>query len=348
MSDLAAELDVVDADAEVTRTLYIQRHGAVLRCRRGELVVTLEDEEVLAVPSALVDTVVCIGEVGLTPDARTQLLGNGVLTVFLNAAGRPIGGLRGLTSLDGDLLRTQVLAAENPDYRLRLAQGFVLGKLRNMSVLLRRFGTGAAVATAADRIDEFADQLPDVGTIDQLLGTEGAASAAYFEAFPAMLPAWCGFERRNRRPPTDPANAALGFTYALLTGAATGAVVAARLEPSIGFLHDIDGDRPSLALDLMEEFRPLLADQVVLEAFRKESLRPEHFRDGDEPGSVYLTADGRRLIIGAYEERVHQPFRYRPMDRTVNYQRAIFLQAQQLSLLLRRKSTDYRPVLWRS
>ena len=154
-------------------------------------------------------------------------------------------------------------------------------------------------------------------------------------AFPSLLPDWCGFQQRNRRPPTDPANAALGFAYSLLTGAATGAVVAARLEPAIGFLHSTDGDRPSLALDLMEEFRPLLADQVVLEAFRKGSLSQEHFTTGDEPGSVYLTSDGRRVVIGAYEERVHQPFRYRPMERTVNYQRSVFLQAQQLSLLLR-------------
>jgi len=230
---------------------------------------------------------------------------------------------------------------------MQLAQRFVTGKVQNMAALLSRFGEGIDLGDVVERLDAASGRIAATTSREELLGVEGAASASYFGVWPLLLPDWCGFRARRRDPPPDPVNAALGFGYSLLAGWAEAALVASKLEPAIGLLHASDRARPALALDLMEEFRALLVDQVVLETLRKGSLSDASFEPGAEPDSMWLSKTGRRSLTRSLEQRCEQRFRYELRQRTVSYRRAIFLQAQQLAKSFIDGATDYEPVRWR-
>jgi len=189
--------------------------------------------------------------------------------------------------------------------------------------------------------------VPQCTELNVLLGVEGAAARSYFKAFGMLLPDDFQFEVRSRRPPMDPVNAALSFGYALLTGEAVSAAALAGLDPSVGFLHGDDDGRPSLALDLMEEFRPLVVDTTVLNLFRRNRLTADHFRSEDGRPGVLFTDEGRRRFLNAFEERMLTVFAHVPSGRRVSYRRGLYLQAVQFSAVLAGSEPAYRPVSWR-
>lgn len=143
--------------------------------------------------------------------------------------------------------------------------------------------------------------LTDARTLDEIMGIEGACSNAYFDALSACVPADVTFDGRSRRPPRDLPNAALSYGYAILLSECVGALHASGLEPSLGVAHAPTDKRPSLALDLMEQFRPLLVDQTVMALLRTRKLRPEHGALEAEAGGVWLGADGKKILVDAYE-----------------------------------------------
>lgn len=138
-------------------------------------------------------------------------------------------------------------------------------------------------------------------TLDEIMGIEGACSNAYFDALAACVPADVTFDGRSRRPPRDLPNAALSYGYAILLSECVGVLHAAGLEPSLGIVHTPTDKRPSLALDLMEQFRPLLVDQTVMALLRIRKLRPEHGVVEAEAGGVWLGGDGKKILVDAYE-----------------------------------------------
>lgn len=346
MPEDIAQLDEVEADDVVTRTLYVQTHGAMLRSRRSRFVVTIDEQELLSVPFDLVDAVVVIGEVGVTASARSELLFRGVPVVYSSAGGWYRGSLRSGGTVDGDRLRSQIRFADDPERSLLMAQHIVSGKIRNSLSLLGRFA-GDDASTVIERMSTLAERCGSCSSMEQLLGIEGAASAAYFGAWPSLLPGWTAFSVRRRSPPPDPVNAALGYGYSLLAGWAEAALVAAKLEPAIGVMHRDHRARPSLALDLMEEFRAPLVDQVVIELFRKGSLTDDSFTTGDEEASVWLTPQGRRTFTAGLEQRFAQHFNYHVLERRVSYRRAVMLQGQQLARCFVNGSSDYATIRWR-
>jgi CRISPR-associated protein Cas1 len=178
------------------------------------------------------------------------------------------------------------------------------------------------------------------------MGVEGAAARVYFDVLQRLLPDDSGFTGRRRRPPKDPVNAALGYAYAVLLGEAVSAVSVVGLDPVAGFLHDDSERRPSLGLDLMEEFRPLLVDSVVVELFRRRRLRGEdHFRP--EGRGIYLNQPGRAVLLSAFEDRMLTLFHHLPSGKRVTYRRALTLQAHQIAAVLEGRSAEYEPVPWR-
>ena len=192
-----------------------------------------------------------------------------------------------------------------------LARAFVVGKIRNQRTLLRRHG-GDGAAVAVGQLAGLITRVESVGTLGELLGVEGAASRLYFGALPSLLKSAgdeLTFEGRNRRPPKDPINAMLPFAYALLVRDTTVAALAAGLDPQIGLLHQPHFGRPSLALDLAEELRPLVADSAVIMAVNNGEIRERDIvRRG---GAVALTDTGRKKLVRAYERRVSVTLRSR-------------------------------------
>lgn len=195
----------------------------------------------------------------------------------------------------------------DPTRSLPFGRAVIEAKVRKQIVLVQRLTRRShhdELAETVTGMRRLVDMLPEATTRDELMGLEGAAAREYFRAFGWLVPPELGFGGRSRRPPLELVNAALSFGYTVLLGEAVAALAAAGLDPAIGLLHTDADRRPSLALDLIEEFRPLVVDQVVLTAARAHRLRPEHGRTDPGLAGVLLTKAGREAVVEAYKRRM--------------------------------------------
>jgi CRISPR-associated protein Cas1 len=329
------------------RTLYVGRQGAGVRISRGRLIIDHDQNELLSIPTGHVERIVLSGAVGLSAGARSWALNNDIDVILLSRRGSFLGTVAGGHS-DAGLLRAQLRVVDDPDQRLNAAREIVQGKLRNQEVLLLRFvgpDSAETVEQATNAIKAMHDQAVRAVAIDELRGVEGMAARSYWAGVRAIIPE-VGFEGRHRRPPPDLINSALGYGYAVLLGECVAACHAVGLHPSFGLLHDEDARRPSLALDLMEEFRPLIVDQVVVELTRRRSLTAEHVRTDTARGGVLLTEKGRRRLTAGIEDRLLTTSHHFGSGHRTSYRRIIHLQASALNRLFRR-GEPYEAIRWR-
>ena len=211
--------------------------------------------------------------------------------------------------------------------------------------MLQRFNRrehADVVAAAVRQIRQTLLLLPECASSEELMGIEGAAARLYFPAYGTLMPQGMNFDLRSRRPPLDVPNAALSFLYTILMSECVTALCAAGLDPAIGVLHADDEDRPSLALDLMEELRPLLVDQVVLQLARKGALTPDDRRTDPHQHGVLLSKAGRDAVVAGYEARMQQQTRGALQDFAGSWRRHVYRQAQRLARVV----TERDPTLW--
>ena len=351
-------------------TLYLTQPGAQLHKEHDRLLVKRGDEILEAVPMIKVDQVVLMGRgVGITTAALHALTHKGTDIVYLSGAGRYVSRVVGTEHKNGRLRHQQSLLASDPLFSLQTAQSIVHGKVVNQRALVRRHSERAGWAERA--LEAMETMLRSVGTardLDQLRGMEGQAAREYFGLLRRLLhpPAEGGswnFERRAYYPPTDPVNAMLSFTYSLILRDMTTACELIGLDPYLGFFHAIDYGRPSMALDLMEEFRPIVADSIVLEAVNRPFVSLEDFeqvdlsereseRDENEPPrasqfAVYLNASGREKMIALYENRVNDEGMFTYQDQQVSYRYIFQMQAQVMARLILGEAREYVPFMVR-
>ncbi|HET92276.1 MAG TPA: CRISPR-associated endonuclease Cas1 [Chloroflexi bacterium] len=341
--------------------LYITTQGAKLCYRKRRLVVEKvnqrgEGVEVAAVPAVHVDQVLIFGNVSVTTPALSYLLASEIDTTFLTRRGRYKGRLVGPSGGNGQLRMRQYQRALDEEWALETARAIVTTKLHNTRTLLRRYARRRRTAEIGppqetDALESAADQLSDLiaraercRTVNSLNGVEGRGAAVYFSVFRCLIQGeeW-EFAGRNRRPPRDPVNALLSFGYTVLTHNVESAVRAVGLDPYIGFLHQVAYNRPSLALDLVEEFRAIVVDSVVLRCLNNQIIRPRHFYvtpDGDYP--VIIDDEGRTLLIRELEARFNLTFKHPDTEETVTYRRCFELQARRLARCLQ-SGKPYRP-----
>jgi len=234
----------------------------------------------------------------------------------------------------------QMVAVHTPAIALELARAMVAAKLTNQRGLLTATGWEAA-PTAVGQIDVSLAGLSTAATIDIVRGYEGSGAAAYFGAWRAALPASWAFGGRNYYPPPDPINALLSFGYTLALNDVRLAVELTGLDPYLGTFHVIEAGRPSLALDLLEEFRPLLVDRMVLELAQGGQIGREAFeRPAERADAVYLTQAGRQRFIERYEALLNSAATLPDGQRTT-WRRVLLLQAQALARVFRGEQERY-------
>jgi CRISPR-associated protein Cas1 len=330
--------------------LYVQEHGASVRLNGGRLDVRREGEVLTSVRVIDVSELALFGSPSVSEPALRTLAAGGVPITHFSFGGWFQAITLGFEPNNVDLRIAQFRSADDPERALDLARGFVSGKIRNCRVLLRRNGAGG-VGDAVRELQRLGHVAAKARDADMLLGVEGAAARAYYRTLPVLFSARAraafpvDFERRSRRPPRDRVNAVLSFLYALLTKECSLAVRRVGFDPLLGFYHRPRFGRPALALDLMEEFRPLVADSTLLTLLNKSQLTSGDFLE--RAGTVTLTHAGRRTVIAAFEQRmateiVHPVFRYR-----VTYRRALELQARMLAGALVGDIPQYRPFVTR-
>jgi len=333
-------------------TLFVITRGATVRCDHLTLKVVVEKQTKLTIPIHQLDGLAVFGGIHVTPSAMALCAENSVAVSFLTESGRLMARVDAPGSGNVLLRREQFRAADDPAKRTAISRAIVAGKIHNARNLLLRAAREAASATdqqplyiAADRL---ADALPRLGVAadtDSARGYEGDAARLYFEVFTHMVrqnrddftP-----NGRTRRPPLDRMNALLSFLYGLLRHDCAAALQAAGLDPSVGFLHVDRPGRPGLALDLMEEFRPLIADRVAVALVNRQQVTAEGFviRDG---GGVEMNESTRRTVIAEYQKRKRDEVMHPTLDQKSPVGRLWFLQARILARVLRGDLPAYVP-----
>ncbi len=311
--------------------------------------ITKDGQTLQKVPAAKVEQVVVFGNVNLTTPVIAHLLQQGIDCVFCSSYGKYHGRLFSTESGYGLLRQKQALVASNQEARLAIARETVRGKLLNQRTLLMRYRRDHPLDEldrAVAGVDECLRDLDRATDVGQLHGQEGVATAMYFRAFKAVLKQELGFETRVRRPPTDPVNSLLSFGYTLLTYSMQSAIRIVGLDPFIGFLHTVEYSRPSLALDLIEEFRAIVVDSIVLRCINTRSLTAEDFRRSEEdPRAIVLTQEGMKKFLGMYEERVQTRINHPVTGQQVTYRRCFELQARQMARVIKGEAPRYQPFL---
>jgi CRISP-associated protein Cas1 len=279
--------------------------------------------------------VVLRGNVQLTTQAARALLDRGIPVTYLSGGGWYSGRLAGTDTNNIDLRIAQFRMAQDQTACLDLARSFVVAKLRNSRTLLRR-NHPAPDPVVLGQLKQLSRKAAAAESSDSLLGLEGAGAREYFRAFSGVLHSpdlgTFDFERRNRRPPRDPVNALLSFVYALLTKECVIAVAGVGFEPLLGFYHKPRFGRPALALDMMEEFRPLIADSVVMTVINTGVVRPHDFTVLGDACSI--KAPARAKVIEAYERRMDQTVIHPLFGYSASYRRILELQARLLSRVI--------------
>lgn len=312
--------------------LYIDEQGAEIHRSGARLVVRKDGQELQAVRMRDIERLVVFGPVDFTTPAMHALLDAGIQTDFLSAEGRYRGRLEPAEGKNVLLRQAQFRRADDPAFCLDTARTILAAKLANCRyVVLRhhRNHPDPALQSAADQIGAFADEIAKQPDIPTCMGIEGAAARTYFAALGTMVRREFAFTERSRRPPRDPVNSLLSFGYALLTGEVTGALFAVGLDPDAGFVHSVQYGRPSLALDILEEFRPVVADRVALSLINNAVLQTEHFQPTDD-GGIRMSEEGRARYLKAYHDIMTAEVKDRRAEGTTSFRAALRTQSARM------------------
>lgn len=331
--------------------LYIQTPGATVRLR-NELLEVYGPDDLLLDKLRLreVEGLVIMSGVHLTTPVLATLLDRGIDTAFLTGSGRYRGRLATADGKNVFLRQGQFRRLEDLPFRLTTAIAMIAAKIRHARLLLQRNARNHPQLELTREIELLARMQAGVQqakSLDSLRGLEGDAARCYFSAYvhvlrsPEMI-----MHGRTRRPPKDPVNAMLSFGYALLMTEALTAVSASGLDPAVGILHELNYGRPSLALDLMEEFRPLLVDRLVARLINRGQMTPLHFVP-HEPDGIYLNETGRQILLPAFHAVMTDSFNDRSSDTRVNMRQLLQRQAQRLKKALSGEEEPYLPVEFR-
>lgn len=340
-------------------TLYITTEGAWLR-KDGENIVMEVDGEIRGrLPAHMLESLVCFGRVLVSPPLLGYCAESGISVCFMTAYGRFLARVEGPVSGNVLLRREQYRRTDDAQACVAIVRNLLLGKLHSQRVVLGRGlrdyrdkmeeSARRALGYAHTRLKRISTRLHHESSVDVLRGLEGEAAQAYFGAFPHLIRApenAFSFTGRNRRPPRDPVNALLSFLYTLLTHDCRSALESVGLDPAVGFLHRDRPGRPSLALDLMEGFRALLADRLALSLINLRRLVAADFQYLDN-GGVILRDDARKVVLTAYQERKRDSLMHTFLGEKVPVGLLPIMQAQLLARHLRGDLDGYPPFLWK-
>ena len=311
--------------------LYVQAQGAVVGKSSDQLEVKYKGEVLQKVRLMEVSHLALFGNVQLTTQALRELCDRNIPICYFTYGGWFQGITSGMAHKNVELRCRQYLGAMASDVSLPIAREIVFGKIKNCRTLLRRNHKEPPPAVLVE-LDRLAERARAAASLDSLLGIEGAAARTYFSEFPGMIKSdSLAFEFRggNRRPPRDPVNAVLSFLYSMLIKQAMVTALAVGFDPYLGFYHQPKYGKPALALDLAEEFRPLIADSVCLGLINNGELTAEHvIARGD---AVALTQNGRRKVIEALERRMDTLITHPLFGYAISYRRILEVQTRLLS-----------------
>jgi len=337
-------------------TLFVTTQGAYLSCEGEAILVRVEQETRLRLPIHMLGGVVCFGRISCSPAMMGLCCERGVTISYMTEHGKFLARVEGPVSGNVLLRRAQYRYAEDCEKSANLARTIVTAKIANCrTALLRsvRDHSDAAgrdkIRLAAEQLAQALDRLRAALPLDTVRGIEGDSAREYFQVFDHLIVAQKEdffFRSRTRRPPLDNVNSLLSFVYTLLTHDARSALETVGLDPAVGCLHRDRPGRPGLALDLVEEFRPVLADRLVLSLINKRQVQANGFRKS-ETGAILMDDETRKTVLTAYQERKQETITHPFLGEETTMGMLVYLQARLLSRFLRGDMDAYPPFIWR-
>ncbi len=337
---------------ELLNTLFVMTQGAYIRLEGETAKVEAEGKTLLQTPLHHLGGIVTFGNVMMSPHLMHKCASEGRGVCFLGMNGRFMARVVGPVSGNVLLREAQYKAYSDERVRTNIARSIVAGKIQNLRAVILRAARELEdqekkedLAKTAGWMTNHLVRLKECKSIDEIRGYEGQSSADYFAVFDHMILAQrtdFKFDTRSRRPPRDRMNAIMSFLYALLLGDCTAGAEGVGLDPQFGFLHAIRSGKPALSLDLMEEFRPVLADRVALTLVNRRQIKAEHLeiRPG---GSVMLTDEGRKILLSAYQKRKQTEVHHSLLKAKTPLGLVPHLQARILARHLRGDMREYYP-----
>ncbi len=339
---------------KLLNTLYVTSQGGYLTREGDTILISNEDSGKLRLPVLNLEGVVCFGNVAVSSSALGLCAEQQIGLSFLTENGRFVA--RTLGRVHGNVLlrRAHYRLADNPKGSRDLAVSFVVGKMANARRVLQRFNRerDAPLDTVSAVVDALGQSLfyaEKATCVDELRGIEGDAARAYFGVFNDLIlrpTEEFRFAGRSRRPPLDRVNALLSFVYTLLTHDVRSALESVGLDPCVGFLHADRPGRPSLALDVMEELRPVVGDRLVLSLINREQVKPTGF-SVTESGAVEMSPETRKEVISAYQKRKRDEIEHPFLKEKIELGLLPFAQALLLARHIRGDLNAYPAFLWR-
>ncbi len=340
-------------------TLYVTTPDAWLHKDGENVVVKVDGKEQARVPVHILGGIVCLGSLGATPALMGHCAERGVCVSFMSRNGRFLARVEGPVSGNVLLRRDQYRFADNQERTSMLASHIVTGKIVNQRTVVRRALRDHGATSSADwnarleaserRLSDAARRSASSRDADAIRGIEGEVARIYFGAFGDLVrhdePAFA-FSGRSRRPPLDPLNTLLSFLYALVVHDCRSALETVGLDPAVGYLHRERPGRPSLALDLMEELRPVVADRLALSLINRRQLSKRDFKS-EVSGAVRMREDGRKKVLVAYQNRKKDEILHPFLQEKTTIGLIPFVQANLLARHMRGDLDAYPPFLWR-
>jgi CRISPR-associated protein Cas1 len=337
-------------------TLYVTTQGAYLSKEGETVVVKVKDEIRLRLPVHTIGGIVCFGNVLCSPFLLGFCAENGVAVSFMTEHGRFLAKVQGPVSGNVLLRRGQYRKADDGKASAEIAGSILTGKLANCRTVLQRAQRDhgekvdtMAIQEASAGLTRYLDRLGKENDLDKLRGIEGSAANLYFGVFNELITvqkADFTFRERSRRPPLDNVNSLLSFVYTLTMHDVRSALETVGLDPAVGFLHRDRPGRPGLALDLMEEFRPFIADRLVLSLINLRKVRTGGFTKS-ESGAVMMSDETRKEVLVAYQTRKQEEIMHPFLCEKVQVGMLFHIQALLFARTIRGDLDAYPPFIWR-
>ena len=337
-------------------TLYVTGTNRYLSLD-GENVVVFEDkEEVGRIPLHNLQSIVTFGYPGVSPALMGACAQRDVDLTFMSGSGRFLARVSGEVKGNVTLRKQKYRVSEDKTKSLAVARNFIFGKVYNARWILERAARDYPLRLDANRLKEKSkflyqnlQQIRECNDTSKLLGLEGEAASVYFSVFDQLILQQkedFSFEERSRRPPLNRVNAMLSFSYSLLAGMCGSALESAGLDPYVGVYHTDRPGRMSLALDLMEELRGVMADRLVITMINRRAIKKEHFIQ-KENGAVLFNENGRKLFLSAWQERKQDNIKHPFLNEKIEWGMIPHVQAMLLARYLRGDLDEYPPFLWK-
>ena len=340
---------------KLLNTLYVLTPESYLFCRNENICIRIGEHEKLCVPALTIDSIVCFGKMTVSTPLLQYCAEHGISVTFVTETGRFMGRFYGSVSGNVLLRKRQYESLNEDTFRKQLVRSVLLAKLRNCKLVLIRAArsakneeVGQALTEGVAQLGQAVEKLLLCEDVDSMRGIEGAAATVYFSRLDNMLwgnPGGFRFESRSRRPPRNEVNAALSFTYMLLTSQIQSAMETVGLDPAAGYLHTLRPGRPSFALDLIEELRAPLCDRFVISLFNKGQLSASDFEKNEE--AVYLNERGRRTLLSAWQRRKQEEIIHPFLGEKEQIGMIPYAQAMLFARVLRGDLDAYPPFAWR-